>query len=60
MKRPIGEAYRRELAVKASCDPRTISKAYNHQPVKGLAGHRARAILKEEGLLPLDDKAPQV
>ena len=42
----------RRLAVKASCDPRTIKKLLDGEEVGGLAGERARAVLEEEGLLP--------
>lgn len=42
----------RRLAVRASCDPKTIRKVYDGQRVRGLAGHRARTVLSEAGLLP--------
>ncbi len=50
-KPPLDESTLRRLAVDASCDPRTIKKVYEGQPVEGLAGERARAILIKEGLL---------
>ena len=37
--------------MKASCDPRTIEKAFNGEDVRGVAGDRARAALREMGLL---------
>lgn len=46
----LDEATRRALAVKASCDPRTIDKVARGAPVRGLAGHRARAALEEAGI----------
>jgi hypothetical protein len=46
----IDKATLRELAVKASCDPRTIEKAIHGEPVRGMAGHRARAVLKAAGI----------
>jgi hypothetical protein len=59
MKPKIREAHLRELAVRASVDPRTIEKAFRGRSVRGMAGHRARAVLKEDGLLPVDDPAPK-
>lgn len=50
--RKIDEALARQLAVRASVDPRSILKAAAGLPVRGLAGYRARAILRAEGLLP--------
>lgn len=44
-------ATKRELAVKASCDPRTIDKLLRGEPVRGMAGHRARRVLESEGVL---------
>jgi hypothetical protein len=48
----IDSATRRRLAVLASCDPRTLDKALRSEPIRGLAGHRARAILRDARLLP--------
>ncbi len=45
----LDEATRRKLAVDASCDPRTIDKALRGKPIRGLAGHRARAALEAAG-----------
>jgi hypothetical protein len=42
----------RRLAVRASCDPKTIAKAAQGIPVRGLAGQRARVALEEAGLWP--------
>lgn len=42
----------RELAVKASCDPRTILKVLRGEAVRGMAGHRARAAVLALDLLP--------
>ena len=42
----------RALAVQASVDPRTIVAVIEGRPVRGMAGHRARAALVEAGLLP--------
>jgi len=48
----LDESTIRELAVKAGVDPRTIEKAARGEPVRGMAGHRARAALREAGILP--------
>jgi hypothetical protein len=48
----IDKATSRALAVKAQCDPRTIERAARGEPVRGLPGHRARAVLADVGLLP--------
>jgi hypothetical protein len=53
----IDEALKRELAVQASCHPKTIAKVLRGEPVRGLAGHRARKILEAAGLLPHPDEA---
>ena len=37
------------LAVKAGCDYRSIKKALRGDRVRGLAGYRARAALREAG-----------
>ncbi len=50
MKRPIYEATRRRLAVKAWVDPRTLDKVLAGKAVRGMAGHRARAVLEAEGV----------
>jgi hypothetical protein len=47
----LDEALKRELAVKASCDPRTIQRVYDGERVRGLAGRRAKAALAEAGFL---------
>lgn len=49
MTKTLDEATCRALAVEASCDPRTIGKVLRGQPVRGLAGHRARAALEAAG-----------
>lgn len=49
MSAPIDEATKRELAVQASCDPRTIEKVVRGQPVRGMAGRRARQALLAAG-----------
>ncbi len=41
----------RELAVQASVDPRSIQRVLAGEPVRGMAGHRARRVLQEAGLL---------
>lgn len=48
----LDKASIRALAVKASCDPRTIVAVIEGRPVRGLAGHRAVAALLDAGLLP--------
>ena len=42
----------RELAVRASCDPKTIVRAFQGKKVKGMSGNRARVVLMDAGLLP--------
>lgn len=41
---------RRALAVKGNVDPRTIDKVLRGERVRGMAGHRARAALREAGI----------
>lgn len=41
----------RELAVEATCDPRTIKKVFAGEEVKGGAGERARRALIAHGYL---------
>jgi len=50
----------RELAVKASVDPRTIEKVYRGQPVRGMPSRRARAVLEAAGLLKADPNGQAV
>lgn len=47
----LDEAVRRELAVKAEVDPRTIEKALRGEPVRGMAGRRARRALRDAGFV---------
>jgi hypothetical protein len=54
--RKLDEATVRELSVKASVCPRTIRRLVAGQPVRGLAGHRARAVLAEAGLLATSEQ----
>lgn len=56
-KRTIDAANARRLAVKAVCDPRTITRVLQGIPVRGDAGNRARAVLVEAGLLRADVRA---
>lgn len=44
----------RELAVKASVDPRTIGKVARGEKVRGMGGQRAARVLRAAGLLPVD------
>jgi hypothetical protein len=44
----------RQLAVRASCCPETIEKVASGRPVRGLAGYRARQVLREAGILASD------
>jgi len=54
--RPTVDAAKlRELSVKASCDPRTLSKLLAGRPVRGLAGYRAADALRAAGFtVPAD------
>lgn len=45
----LDAATARRLAVQASCDPRTLVRILAGEPVKGLAGERARAALIKAG-----------
>jgi hypothetical protein len=45
----IDNSQKRRLALEASVDPRTIAKVLAGEPVRGLAGDRARSVLKELG-----------
>lgn len=48
---PLGAARARELAVAASCDPRTVRKEYDEPgSVGGLVGDRIRTALAAHGL----------
>lgn len=47
----IDMATLRELAVEASCDPRTIATVAKGGDVRGLAGERARRVLVAKGYL---------
>jgi hypothetical protein len=49
----------RRLAVRASCDPKTIQKLWRGGNVRGLAGQRAWAVLREAGLLDLASHAAE-
>lgn len=51
MTQKIESAKLRELSVKASVDPRTILKLLAGEPVKGMSGHRAAAVLREAGFI---------
>jgi hypothetical protein len=42
----------RQLALKHSIDVRTLQRALRGEPVRGLAGHRAKEALREAGLKP--------
>lgn len=54
---PLHAARKRELAVRACTDPRTIERAYlaahgiGKRP-RGMAGDRAHVVLVAEGLVP--------
>ena len=51
----IDDATVRRLAVKADVCPATIRKALQGKPIRGMAGHRARATLRAVGLDALVD-----
>jgi hypothetical protein len=50
--RKLDKATARELAVRASVDPRTIERIARGENVRGLPGRRAREALREAGILP--------
>ena len=52
----ITESKRRELAVRASADPRSIDKVLNGGRLRGMADDRVRAVLVAEGLLPATEQ----
>jgi hypothetical protein len=43
------DATLRRLATEASVHPKTVLKALAGEPIRGLAGHRARSVLRELG-----------
>jgi len=45
----LDSATLRRLAVRASCDPRTIVAVASGRTVRGMAGERARRVLVEAG-----------
>jgi hypothetical protein len=47
----VDTATLRRLATEAECDPRSLVKLLKGLPVRGVAGHRARRVLKRHGLL---------
>lgn len=49
-KEAIDQTTRRRAAVEASCDVRTVDKVIKGEPVRGLAGERARAALLALGI----------
>jgi hypothetical protein len=49
----VDGATARKLASDASVHPETIRKMLRGEHVRGLAGHRARAVLTAAGLLPV-------
>ena len=57
----LSESMRRELAVKADCDPRTIARVYearldpSKRQLMNMARERARRVLVEAGLLEVDN-----
>jgi hypothetical protein len=48
----LEESVARRLAVRASCSPKSIQKAAAGLEVRGLAGQRARSVLRAVGILP--------
>ena len=42
----------RKVAVTADADPRSVFKVYAGEPVRGMAGDRIRAALRELGITP--------
>lgn len=56
MRTRLDKATLRELAVKASCDPRTIEKVIRGEPVRGMARRRARAALVKAGVAVPEDE----
>lgn len=53
----IGLAVLRELAVRASCDPRSVKKVLSGGELRGHADVRVRRVLAAEGLLPRQSEA---
>lgn len=57
----LSESMRRELAVKAECDPRTIASVYaerldpSRRRLMNMARERARRVLAEAGLWESED-----
>lgn len=55
----LDKATIRALAVRASCDPRTIARVIEGRPVRGLAGQRALAAIIDAGVMPPGGDANQ-
>ena len=53
----LDAATARRLAVEASVEPRSLLKLLRGEPVRGLAGQRAREVLERYGLLPETETA---
>ena len=47
----LDKSLKRELAVKAGVDPRSLEKILAGKLVRGMAGRRARAVLEAAGYL---------
>jgi hypothetical protein len=59
MNRPLptlDAATARRLAVEGSVEPRTLLKALRGEPVRGMAGQRAREVLERHGLIAPADR----
>jgi hypothetical protein len=48
----IDTATIRRIAVKADADPRSVEKRIRGERVRGMAGHRVDAVLREHGIEP--------
>lgn len=49
----------REIAAQANIDPRTLGKVVRGEPVRGMAGERAREALKAAGIKAEANAAPK-
>jgi hypothetical protein len=57
MPNQLDAATLRALSVAAGVDPRSVAKVLKGEPVRGMAGHRARKVLEAAGLLTATEAA---
>jgi hypothetical protein len=55
--RRLPEDLARQVAVGSGTDPRTVQKVFRGEPVRGMAGRRAREALRAAGIKLAQDDA---